>query len=46
MQLVRKLEENQAMPPELLGSHRRVIEERNKDLRLLAEVLKRLDQYE
>ena len=33
MQLVRKLEENQTTPPELLGNHRRLIEERNKDLR-------------
>ena len=33
MHLARKLEENQSTPPELLGGHRRLIEERNKDLR-------------
>ena len=33
MDMVRKIEQNENIPPQLLSNHRRIIEERNKDLR-------------
>lgn len=33
MELVRKMGSNANVPPMLIGNHRRVIEERNKDLK-------------
>jgi nephrocystin-4 len=35
MQIVRKIQENNDMPPLLIGNHRRIIEQRNKDLRII-----------
>ena len=33
MEIVRKMQQNENIPPQLLGNHRRIIEDRNKDLK-------------
>jgi hypothetical protein len=35
MEMVRKMEQNENIPPQLLGNHRRIIEDRNKDLKYI-----------
>jgi hypothetical protein len=33
MEIVRKMQQNENIPPQLIGNHRRIIEDRNKDLK-------------